>query len=630
MDPLSIAASVVGLLTAAAKIGTVLETLSAAKDCPTTIQDARAEVRHTELALTSLQQYLHHLDLLDPQRAGLIQVDELRITLGDAMLVFAEFESYLGLLSSMTRAQVSITWTRHAKKIDEYRAKIQRYSSSLNLMLSILQCKSHLEAMTNQRRLQSLVEEVLVENKTLKHLLMQSEDTGNSFAFENILQESWVYRRNERNECDASFVSSVQRSHAWSVFSGYSLADISILSVIAMPITLRDIANNRHYEVTAARDCASELEVEDPLPSNGAPMTDEYQLPPSSTDKPDSPVAEVGVHDTDDDEISSGEDGDDSNDNYDEDAVASMISSSPSLPDDEDGIEFEFMHALHKFVATVEGQLNVTKGETLVLLDDSNQYWWLVRIVHNSEIGYIPAEFVETPVERLGRLNKHRNVDITGALPIDFGSTLHVSKTRTGPRKTVTFDQSPSYISRPPEDDDSSDEEIEDDDVSGEEENADSIRTALRDRSRSSSPAKWISNTELVDESHHDAQKEVRRVDLKLPTSTESSNAAGKPPDPLDLQQSLGYTLDNDTTITRKISLTPDWLRGAGDGDGSASTGRLDQDGSGVFVTPRSQILGGSLRLLLNPRRRRSASKSFSKSYNGTLAEDLVAIRTNE
>lgn len=45
------------------------------------------------------------------------------------------------------------------------------------------------------------------------------------------------------------------------------------------------------------------------------------------------------------------------------------------------------MYALHTFVATVEGQANATKGDTMVLLDDSNSYWWLVRVVKDSSIG---------------------------------------------------------------------------------------------------------------------------------------------------------------------------------------------------------------------------------------------------
>lgn len=100
------------------------------------------------------------------------------------------------------------------------------------------------------------------------------------------------------------------------------------------------------------------------------------------------------------------------------------------LQDIED-IDFEFVYALHTFVATVEGQANATKGDTMVLLDDSNSYWWLVRVVKDSSIGmlcsknvvkpmkltvmllgYLPAEHIETPTERLARLNKHRNIDV--------------------------------------------------------------------------------------------------------------------------------------------------------------------------------------------------------------------------
>jgi hypothetical protein len=64
-------------------------------------------------------------------------------------------------------------------------------------------------------------------------------------------------------------------------------------------------------------------------------------------------------------------------------------------------------------VATVEGQASVVKGDSLVLLDDANSYWWLVRVLKTEDVGYIPAENIETPFERLARLNKHRNVDVS-------------------------------------------------------------------------------------------------------------------------------------------------------------------------------------------------------------------------
>jgi hypothetical protein len=55
------------------------------------------------------------------------------------------------------------------------------------------------------------------------------------------------------------------------------------------------------------------------------------------------------------------------------------------------------------------------KGDSLLLLDDANSYWWLVRVLKTEDVGYIPAENIETPYERLARLNKHRNVDLAAA-----------------------------------------------------------------------------------------------------------------------------------------------------------------------------------------------------------------------
>ena len=93
-----------------------------------------------------------------------------------------------------------------------------------------------------------------------------------------------------------------------------------------------------------------------------------------------------------------------------EDQFSDDLSSSPSVPSED--IDFDQVYALHTFLATVEGQASVSKGDNLTLLDDSNSYWWLVRVLKTQAVGYIPAENIETPYERLARLNKHRNVDV--------------------------------------------------------------------------------------------------------------------------------------------------------------------------------------------------------------------------
>ncbi|THH32153.1 hypothetical protein EUX98_g2026 [Antrodiella citrinella] len=96
-------------------------------------------------------------------------------------------------------------------------------------------------------------------------------------------------------------------------------------------------------------------------------------------------------------------------------------SSSLSIPNE--SIDFDLVYALHSFAATVEGQANVVKGDSLVLMDDSNSYWWLVRVLKTQEVGYIPAENIETPFERLARLNKHRNVDLAAATQAELQAT---------------------------------------------------------------------------------------------------------------------------------------------------------------------------------------------------------------
>ncbi|KAG1046421.1 hypothetical protein G6F43_011094 [Rhizopus delemar] len=76
-----------------------------------------------------------------------------------------------------------------------------------------------------------------------------------------------------------------------------------------------------------------------------------------------------------------------------EEQVEDDIGSELSIPDED--INFDLVYALHTFTATVEGQASVVRGDALTLLDDSNSYWWLVKVLKTAEVGYIPAENIE-------------------------------------------------------------------------------------------------------------------------------------------------------------------------------------------------------------------------------------------
>ncbi|PYH99341.1 SH3 domain protein [Aspergillus ellipticus CBS 707.79] len=250
----------------------------------------------------------------------------------------------------------------------------------------------------------------------------------------------------------------------------------------------------------------------------------------------------------------------------DDDDMMDKISSSPSI-DDED-IDFEFVYALHNFVATVDGQANAAKGDTMVLLDDSNSYWWLVRIVKDGSIGYLPAEHIETPTERLARLNKHRNVDLSATM---LGDNSEKSKNplkkamRRRNAKTVTF-TSPTYIEAS-DVDYSTDEELDDDvsfndeDIAREDaehlqdQNDDIVVEPLRPKSRERSSEDDSSyEAEEPDSATSDKQRSSQEI-----FEAEVDNAVSRSRN--GTVRNTDSFFKDDTVETKKISLTPNLLR---------------------------------------------------------------------
>ncbi|CAI7579008.1 unnamed protein product [Penicillium glandicola] len=252
------------------------------------------------------------------------------------------------------------------------------------------------------------------------------------------------------------------------------------------------------------------------------------------------------------------------------------ISSSPSI-DDED-IDFEFVYALHNFVATVDGQANAAKGDTMVLLDDSNSYWWLVRVVKDGSIGYLPAEHIETPTERLARLNKHRNVDLSATM---LGDNNEKSKNplkkamRRRNAKTVNFGP-PTYIDASDvdysTDDDSEHGDFFNDDetLDGEEEDVqeqaeDIVVEPLRPKAQKETLAEQADANGMEKQDLQRSSSDRRRsseefFEAEEPTVSRSRNGTVRNTDSF---------FKDDTAEPKKISLTPNLLRDIRDENGT-------------------------------------------------------------
>ena len=76
---------------------------------------------------------------------------------------------------------------------------------------------------------------------------LSGTNSAADYEFETILFSSRVYYGIRRQTYDDSYRSSMGLSHAWTAISEISLSDISKISVVALPLTSRDVSNQRHY-----------------------------------------------------------------------------------------------------------------------------------------------------------------------------------------------------------------------------------------------------------------------------------------------------------------------------------------------------------------------------------------------
>lgn len=253
-------------------------------------------------------------------------------------------------------------------------------------------------------------------------------------------------------------------------------------------------------------------------------------------------------------------------DDRNDDDMIDKISSSPSIEDED--IDFEFVYALHTFIATIEGQANATKGDTMVLLDDSNSYWWLVRVVKDSSIGYLPAEHIETPTERLARLNKHRNIDLTSTMLCDQPDrykTPLIKAFRKRSTKTVAF-ADPTYFEAS-ENDYTTEEDEEDQEYFGHMMQRDQVNDSKEkerdvDENISIEPLRLSSDTNEVEIDEIEGDRSPISSDIDNSVTNDESQGGKSVTKPRNGPlRNAEPIFPDDSVETRKITLTPDLLR---------------------------------------------------------------------
>ncbi|KAH7382727.1 hypothetical protein DE146DRAFT_240187 [Phaeosphaeria sp. MPI-PUGE-AT-0046c] len=293
---LEVSAAIIGILAAAGKVAETLgPVVSAFVDAPKHANTLLIEVRYTRTILLGLQTLFDELSAVPQRRKQLIQIDQLVATLTDGVLLFSELESLVDKLGDPNDVILSrAKWARKDHELASIVKRLFGFKTSMALMLGILRCESDLVAQYDRQVLLENTANILKNNielaQRLAHLesqldathsvttkravsiastsldqqipgittttdvtprvSMQPDDGARVFQFEPVLKASRVYRRAKRDTADYSFCSSIPLSHAWTALSDMSLGDISIISVIALPVEVTEIANADRYEFT--------------------------------------------------------------------------------------------------------------------------------------------------------------------------------------------------------------------------------------------------------------------------------------------------------------------------------------------------------------------------------------------
>jgi hypothetical protein len=142
MDPLSITASVVGLLTAAGSVASILSKVKAAiGDAPRLMDQLLLQVNELETVFSVVNQFLVGITEAPRQRTSMIQVDQLVATLTEAILTFSELGALIALLGEGSeismRRRMKLAWKD--EKLSSIMLRLDRHKTSLSLMLTVVQ-----------------------------------------------------------------------------------------------------------------------------------------------------------------------------------------------------------------------------------------------------------------------------------------------------------------------------------------------------------------------------------------------------------------------------------------------------------------------------------------------------------
>ena len=143
MDGISVAASILGLVGAAAKITLYLNALATSvKTAPKLAQSVLLEVSDVSICLSQLQRLLLGMERGSKSGEHLIMIEQLIVVLSNCVSIFSELEEILeslNLMGGTTLYKTKIaSWLRRQDSISTLLIRLQASKQSLTLIVTTL------------------------------------------------------------------------------------------------------------------------------------------------------------------------------------------------------------------------------------------------------------------------------------------------------------------------------------------------------------------------------------------------------------------------------------------------------------------------------------------------------------
>lgn len=289
MDPLSVSASVTGLIMAGSQIASLIQRLY---DAPSIALAVETETSHFVVVLSQLQPFLtgQRTTIAHPSRTSLVEVQQIQIILTGSVLTLSELQAAVGAIchgSTSISLRDRIKWVMAESNIAQLIQRVRDHKSSLTLLLTLLTwydrvsspltppprlpnadvdgSKSTSEATNNMTQLCALLEQFIEHNTQLFARVQELEGeplapeprpsakpgirtSSVSFhgTFERVLSESDLYRR-VLNRGNPNARSGHANFDNRSIASRLSLSQAPDISTMRLAVSPAELSNPECY-----------------------------------------------------------------------------------------------------------------------------------------------------------------------------------------------------------------------------------------------------------------------------------------------------------------------------------------------------------------------------------------------